>query len=65
MDGTVYATSAPPAQGGRMYWQTWDEAVSMVDVAFACDLLYDTGLLSDDEKAAIELQFLRPSAVFL
>ncbi|MFI8685004.1 heparinase II/III family protein [Rossellomorea sp. NPDC077527] len=61
----MYPNYEKQTRGGRLYWQTLDEAVSMVDVSLAYDLLYDSGILSDQDKMNIELNFLRPSAVTL
>ncbi|KZZ83091.1 heparinase II/III domain-containing protein [Bacillus sp. SJS] len=58
-----YPNYSKQARGGRLYWQTLDESVSMVDLAYTYDLLYDSGLLSEQDKANIELNMLRPSAV--
>ncbi|MFP7298123.1 heparinase II/III family protein [Neobacillus niacini] len=58
----VYPNYPVQARGGRMYWQTLDEAVSMIDVSHAYDLIHDSGVLTNQEKANIELNFLKPSA---
>ncbi|MTH53037.1 hypothetical protein GKZ89_06400 [Bacillus mangrovi] len=59
----IYPNYQKQARGGRLYWQTLDEAVSMVDLAYTYDLLYGSGFLEDEDKANIELNLLRPSAV--
>ncbi|MGD7009993.1 heparinase II/III domain-containing protein [Metabacillus sp. 84] len=58
-----YPNYAKQARGGRLYWQTLDESVSMVDLAYTYDLLYDSGLMADQDLANIELNMLRPSAI--
>ncbi len=45
--------------GGRRFAQTLDEAVSIIRVAWAYDLIYNS--LSDEDRARIEDDFLRPS----
>ncbi|MCD7035525.1 heparinase II/III family protein [Metabacillus sp. GX 13764] len=58
----LYPNFKKQARGGRLYWQTLDEAVSMVDLAYVYDLLYHSPSLSAADKANIELNLLRPSA---
>lgn len=59
----VYPNYPLQSRGGRLDWQTLDEAVSMIDVANAYDLLYDSGVFTTEDKANIELNFLKPSAL--
>jgi hypothetical protein len=59
----IYPNYPVQARGGRLYWQTLDEAVSMIDISHAYDLIYDSGVLTDQQKANIELNFLKPSAI--
>ncbi|AZB42694.1 hypothetical protein CEF21_10540 [Bacillus sp. FJAT-42376] len=58
----TYPNYSKQARGGRLYWQTLDESVSMVDLAIVYDLLYDGPLLTNGDKSNIELNMLRPSA---
>lgn len=48
-------------RGGRMYWQSLDEAVGMVDILTSYDLLYSFKGLNDTSKKNIELNLIRPS----
>jgi len=50
---------AQGASSGRRFAQTLDEAVDLVRVAWAYDLIYDA--LAADDRERIEKQFLRPS----
>ncbi|MFY4773607.1 heparinase II/III domain-containing protein [Metabacillus sp. RGM 3146] len=57
-----YPNFSKQARGGRLYWQTLDEAVSMIDLAYTYDQLYDSPVLSNADKVNIEMNLLRPSA---
>ncbi|RLQ96128.1 heparinase II/III domain-containing protein [Falsibacillus albus] len=58
----IYPNWEKQTRGGKMYWQSLDESVSMVDMSYSYDLIYNSGILSDQEKANIELNLLRASA---
>ena len=45
--------------GGRVYAQTLDEAVAIIQVAWGYDLVYNSECLSDGDRQAIEDRFLR------
>lgn len=59
----LYPNWEKQTRGGRLHWQTLDEAVNLVDISYSYDLLYNSGSLTDQQKANIELNLLRPSAV--
>ncbi len=48
--------------GGRLYAQTLDEAVDIIKVAWAYDLIYDSGVFSEADRATIEDGYLREVA---
>ncbi len=45
--------------GGRVYAQTLDEAVAIIEVAWGYDLIHNSPCLSDGDRQAIEGRFLR------
>lgn len=45
--------------GGRVYAQTLDESVAIIQVAWGYDLIYNSPCLSDGDRQAIEGKFLR------
>jgi hypothetical protein len=57
-----YPTFMLQEKGGRMYWQSLDEATSMNDIIQSYDFLYRGNLLSDQDKRNIEMNFILPSA---
>lgn len=48
--------------GGRLYAQTLDEAVDIIRVAWGYDLIYDSGVLSAEDRQVIENGYLREVA---
>ncbi|MET3726978.1 hypothetical protein ABID52_000559 [Fictibacillus halophilus] len=49
------------SRGGRMFWQSLDESVAMVDIIQSYDLLYNHSEFSDEAKRNVELNLIRPS----
>ncbi|MFW5866976.1 MAG: heparinase II/III domain-containing protein [Armatimonadota bacterium] len=47
---------------GRLYAQTLDEAVDIIKVAWGYDLIYDSGVFSDEDRSIIEDGYLRAVA---
>lgn len=47
---------------GRLYAQTLDEAVDIIRVAWGYDLIYDSGVFSDEDRDVIENGYLRAVA---
>lgn len=58
----VYPSFSTQEKGGKLYYQSLDEAVSAVDLATAYDLIYKSSALNDSDKRKIENQLLRPMA---
>ncbi len=50
------------ASGGRLYAQTLDEAVDIIDVCWGYDLIYDSGVFSEQDREIIEQGYLRAVA---
>ncbi|MGA5690571.1 alginate lyase family protein [Cytobacillus pseudoceanisediminis] len=48
-------------RGGKLFWQSLDEAVAVIDVAFAYDLIYNSKALSSADHLKIK-EFLKKSA---
>lgn len=48
-------------RGGKLYWQSLDEAVAVIDIAFAYDLIYNSKVLSKTDHLKIK-GFLKESA---
>jgi hypothetical protein len=48
--------------GGRLYAQTLDESVDIIQVCWGYDLIYDSGVFSDEDRALIEDGYLREVA---
>ncbi|MCD6361608.1 MAG: heparinase II/III family protein [Armatimonadetes bacterium] len=48
--------------GGRLYAQTLDESVDIIKVAWGYDLIYDSGVFSDEDRRIIENGYLREVA---
>lgn len=61
-----YAQSYPAyetqSRGGKLYWQSLDEAVSMIDIIQAYDFLFNSKNFTDDEKRSVELNLILSSA---
>ncbi|MBD3184317.1 hypothetical protein GF312_18685 [Candidatus Poribacteria bacterium] len=49
----------------RIMWQSLDEATFILKPVQTYELIYDSGVLSDEEKRHIEDDWLRPTALFL
>jgi hypothetical protein len=47
---------------GRMYWQSLDEAVSIVDISYAYDLIYESNVLTEANRKTIETNLLVPAS---
>jgi len=47
---------------GHLWEQTLNEAMGMIPLATAYDLVYDSGALTDDEKRRVETRFIRAMA---
>ncbi|MGC9319304.1 MAG: heparinase II/III domain-containing protein [Armatimonadota bacterium] len=47
---------------GRLYAQTLDEAVDIIRVCWGYDLIYDSGVFSDEDREVIEEGYLRAVA---
>lgn len=58
----VYPSFPVQEKGGKLYYQSLDEAVSGTDLAASYDLIYSSGLLTADDKQKIENSLLRPMA---
>ncbi|MFY4777259.1 heparinase II/III domain-containing protein [Metabacillus sp. RGM 3146] len=58
----AYPSFSTQEKGGKLYYQSLDEAVSAVDLATAYDLVYKSTNFSDKDKHKIESQLLRPMA---
>ncbi|WP_020620408.1 S-layer homology domain-containing protein [Paenibacillus daejeonensis] len=50
------------AQNGRLFYQSLDEAVQMIELVHAYDLIESSGVLSEAEKQDIEQNLFAPSA---
>ncbi|GBF73250.1 hypothetical protein PA598K_01535 [Paenibacillus sp. 598K] len=50
------------AQNGRLFYQSLDEAVQMIELVHAYDLIASSGVLSEAEKHDIEQNLFAPSA---
>jgi len=49
----------------RLMWQTLDEASYILQAVAAYELIYDSLVLSEDDRKAIEEKWLRPTAEFI
>jgi len=49
----------------RLMWQTLDEATYILSAVAAYELIYDCGVLSDEDRRCIEEKWLRPTAEFI
>ncbi len=58
-------TDKPSIKGGRVLAQTLDEAVWLIDAAWAYDLIASSGTLSAAEMEAIENNLLLPCALLI
>ena len=50
------------SRGGKLFWQTLDEAVAFVDIAYTYDLIYESGVLTKEEKNKIESNVFYPAS---
>jgi hypothetical protein len=58
----AYPNYPVQSRGGRMYWQSLDEAVSMIDLIQSYEFLSNSNLLTDQDRRNIELNLILPSA---
>ncbi|WP_082596036.1 S-layer homology domain-containing protein [Paenibacillus sp. Soil750] len=58
----LYPSYAMQALNGRLYYQSLDEAVQMIELVQAYDLIEPSGLLSAAEKYNVEQNLFAPSA---
>jgi len=49
----------------RLMWQTLDEATYILHAVAAYELVYDSGVLSAEDRSRIEEKWLRPTAEFI
>ncbi|WP_078378867.1 heparinase II/III family protein [Sutcliffiella halmapala] len=58
----VYSKYPLQSNGGRLYWQSLDEAVSLISLVQVFDIINESGFLSYREKTMIKSKFFKESA---
>jgi hypothetical protein len=60
-----YEKSVKEKKPPRLMWQTLDEAWYILSAVAAYELIYESGVVSDDDRRCIEEKWFRPTAEFI